>query len=260
MLTTPFHYISQLVNRLLGLPFMLRLARKYPKLFRFVQERFNPKHFFGLPFTIVLLLTWANIALLSEVCENIVNSKGMKAIDSFVSNAFFQLRTPILTKAFFYFTQLGTVTGMFIVTVTAALLLILKKKWYYLLALFISVLGNGTSVYLIKNFFHRERPENIAYYTLSTFSFPSGHAAGSVALEGLLCCFLIIETNNQKAQFLWILAGLCYIILIGFSRIYLGLHFLSDVVGGYSVGFLWLLFAIVCMEYAAYKKPGEQAL
>ena len=258
MLEVPFHYVSKLVNRLFQWPFLQQLSRKYPRLFRFLQQRFNPGHFFGLPFTLVLLLIWVNLAMLSEIAENLVNSEGMKAIDGWAANALYNLRTPFLTWAMVHFTELGSVPFLTLITCLAGFYLLLRRKGYYLLALLISVLGNGTSVYLIKNYFHRERPENIASFSLTTYSFPSGHAAGAIALEGFLFYLLILKAKTRKAKLIWFSLGITYIVLIGLSRLYLGVHFLSDVVGGYSLGFLWLLFAIVCLEYLSIKTEKKE--
>lgn len=256
MLEVPFRYISLLVNWLFGLPFMQYLARRYPKTLHFLKDRFDPADFFGLPFTFILTLATANLALLSELSESIVNSHEMKFIDGLISKVFFNLRVPFLTKTLYYFTHLGNVNGLFLVVGLAGLILLLKRKWYYLLALAISVAGNGISVYLVKNHFDRERPFGIGYYYLASFSFPSGHSASAVALQGILCYFLMLEAKTVKAQLTWLAAGLAYIGIMGFSRIYLGMHFLSDVAAGYSIGFLWLLFGVVCMEYAAYQRKN----
>lgn len=260
MLKVPFHYVSKLVERLFKWPLMQKMSRKYPRLFHFLQQRFDPGHFFGLPFTLVLLLFWVNMAMLSEIAENLINSEGMKAIDGWAANAFYSLslRTPMLTWAAVHFTELGSVPFLTLITFLAGFYLLLRRKWYYLLTLLISVLGNGTSVYLIKNYFHRERPGNIASFSLTTYSFPSGHAAGAFALEGFLFYLLILNAKNRENQLIWLSLGFTYIVLIGLSRLYLGVHFLSDVIGGYSLGFLWLLFAIVCLEYLSIKTGKKE--
>ncbi|HSI90083.1 MAG TPA: phosphatase PAP2 family protein [Adhaeribacter sp.] len=208
------------------------------------------KHFFGLPFTLILILAWINLAMLSELSEAIVNSPGMKTIDGKISLAFYKFREPWLSKAFYWFTALGDYYGLLTVSVLASLFMLYKRKPHYLLGFLVSLLGSGLAVRITKAYFVRERPLDIGYYTETSFSFPSGHATGGMALEGFLCYLLIIEAKTPKKQLFWLIAGLTFNFLMGISRIYLGVHFASDVLAGWLLGFLWLLFGIVIMEFA----------
>jgi len=94
---------------------------------------------------------------------------------------------------------------------------------------------------------HRPRPLN-AFYIEDSFSFPSGHAAVAVAFYGF-CAYILFRLCEQwkwKANAMMI--GVSMIAFIGFSRLYLGVHYLSDVWGGYLIGALWLLFGITLGE------------
>lgn len=255
MFKIPFLYLASKVESIFRSPQLRQFAGKYPGIFTFVRNRFKPGIFFGLPFTVLLLLTSINLAMLSELTEHVVNSQNMKTLDMEVSGWFFNLRSPVLSKGFYYFTQLGSFYGVTTATVLVGLLLLLKKRGFQLLALLISVLGSSLSMYYSKVYFHRERPLNIAYYTTeNSFSFPSGHATSAMALVGLLCYFCLLDINNKTARILLFLLGVTYILLIGISRIYLGVHFLTDVTAGYLLGFLWVLVAIGLMEYSAISK------
>ena len=79
---------------------------------------------------------------------------------------------------------------------------------------------------------------------MSSFSFPSGHATAAVAFYGVVFYLLIRNAKRLKSKFALLTTGFVFILIIGFSRMYLGEHYLSDVVGGYLLGFLWLLFSI----------------
>ena len=238
---------------------MQRMARRYPRVFTFIRNRFKPGVFFGLPFTILAILLSINLFMLSEIVEHVVNSPKAKYLDMNVSGWFFSMRTPFMSKAFYYFTQLGTFYGVTIGTTLAGLFLLWKKEWYLLLALLISVLGSSLSMHYSKIYFHRERPLNMAYFTPeNSFSFPSGHATSAMALAGILCYFVLIEIENKKLRLGLFLLGVCYIILIGLSRIYLGVHFLTDVAAGYLLGLLWVIVAIGLMEYVAISRTKHR--
>lgn len=251
----PLLYLQRKVKSFFRKPFMQRLRRNAPWLFSFMRERFKPNIFFGLPFTILLVLTSINLAMLSELAEHVVNSTEMKSMDMQVSGWFYNFRTPVLSLVLYYFTQLGSVYGVTAITLLISIILLWKRMIYQVFALLISLLGSSISMYFTKLHFHRERPLNIAYYTSETsFSFPSGHATGVMALVGLLCYFALGEIKGKRTSITLLLLGIGYISLMGISRIYLGVHFLTDVAAGYLLGFLWVLLAIGLMEYVALKK------
>lgn len=95
----------------------------------------------------------------------------------------------------------------------------------------------------------RERPLQVAYYPETGYSFPSGHSATAMVLYGLLAYWLIRGQHRTKN---WVMIGVVAVGLIGivgFSRIYLGVHFLSDVLGGYLLGICWLIVGVVLTEW-----------
>jgi undecaprenyl-diphosphatase len=113
---------------------------------------------------------------------------------------------------------------------------------------FLSVTGTYLLVYFFKIFFERARPI-ISLAEENSFSFPSGHATRSLAFWGVLIYFLLNDSNfkdikniTTKKIIIFLLASL--IILVGFSRIYLGAHWPIDVLGGYILAGSWLYFLI----------------
>lgn len=258
MFIRPLTFISTTVNKIFDLKAMQWLEAKQPKAVGFIRNRLAMHNFLGLPLTLLLGILIINFSMLSEIAENIENSAGMKQVDSSVSLFLFQLRTDTLANAFYYFTQLGSTTGVAVIFILTLITLLLKKKWDYIVALLVSVLGSGISIYFTKLYFHRERPMEMAYYTAKTFSFPSGHAAGAIALFGIICVLLSLEREHIKWARFWIGLGIAYIILIGFSRIYLGVHFVSDVAGGFLLGSLWLILAVCVLEYLLLRRREKK--
>lgn len=144
---------------------------------------------------------------------------------------------------FVIITQLGNWMTVLGVVLSTSLALWLKKEWHYILPLWLTVAGAGLSSLLAKLLFQRPRPE-LAVYIEPTLSFPSGHATVAVALWGFLIYLLIHHSTQQYQKTLaWIL-GILLIVAIGFSRLYLGVHFLTDVLGGYLLGLLWLIIGL----------------
>ena len=120
-----------------------------------------------------------------------------------------------------------------------------KLAFFFFGSLVLNVLMNQ----LIKALVRRERPINSLIY-VGGFSFPSGHSMVSMAFYGMLIYIFYKLMKNNK--FKWLVMSLCglLIILIGFSRIYLGVHYLSDVLVGFSVSLLYLdVFAYFTNKY-----------
>ena len=93
----------------------------------------------------------------------------------------------------------------------------------------------------LKNAFHRSRPAwDDPILMIGSFSFPSGHAIAATLLYGFLAAFVVRKVQAWRWQVLAVLAAGLLILLIGFSRLYLGVHYLSDVLAGMAAGSAWL--------------------
>jgi membrane-associated phospholipid phosphatase len=122
-------------------------------------------------------------------------------------------------------------------------LFIKKHKWYSIKVPAIALSSLGL-MFLLKHIFSRERPGSPLLETAKGFSFPSGHALMSVTFYGLLIYLVFKNVKNEGARWTLMILLLLLILVIGFSRIYLRVHYASDVLAGYCIGFLWLVFAI----------------
>ncbi|WP_121355982.1 phosphatase PAP2 family protein [Flavisolibacter nicotianae] len=112
--------------------------------------------------------------------------------------------------------------------------------------------------YLMKLSFHRIRPAHPLIDPLNNFSFPSGHATSAFILYGLLS-YLIWKTDIPKPfKYLICAILILFSLLIGFSRVYLRVHYPSDVVAGFCIGFAWLLLTIYLFERLKKKSDAEQ--
>ncbi len=153
-----------------------------------------------------------------------------------------KLRNPTLTMVMKYATKLSNIT--FIMSLSILLLIlfyyILKKKHIaYLIIgnLLFTVLLNQIIKFMIK----RDRPTGFRLIEMSGYSFPSGHAMVSMAFYGILIYIYKHLIKNKILRNCLIILNTSIIILIGMSRVYLGVHYLSDVITGYSVTLIYLL-------------------
>ena len=122
------------------------------------------------------------------------------------------------------------------------LILFLKNKKKFIWPFLLVVGGAEAITFLGKIWFHRPRPILSVFFE-KDFSFPSGHATIAVAFYGYLA-YILVKSAKAKWRWLIVAPAVLLIGLIGFSRLYLGVHYLSDVLAGYLVGLLALIIGI----------------
>lgn len=157
---------------------------------------------------------------------------------------------------------LGGFTVIWFLTAAASGFLILARRWRALLILIAAIGGASVLNTLLKLSFHRARPDIATHLTESwSASFPSGHAMISAAAY-LTIAAILAETQTSKAVRIYLLSlAVLATILIGLSRIYLGVHWPSDVAAGWSAGAAWALcFWIITQKAAPETKEAAAAL
>lgn len=127
--------------------------------------------------------------------------------------------------------------------VLIACFIILKNKYWAIRVAVVSLSSLGL-MSLLKNLVQRHRPENPMVEGITNFGFPSGHAFMSVAFYGLLALWTAATIKNKWQRRVIISFLLLLILLIGYSRIYLRVHYATDVIAGFCIGICWLFFCL----------------
>lgn len=176
-------------------------------------------------------------------------SPRLHAIDAMAHQWARDTRTPGATAFFTFLTLLGTPVGMAIVVLIAVIPLVARGRWRWAAYLVITSVVGGLLNLLLKSFFERARPELAeALRSAHGYSFPSGHAMGSTIVLGSLAylAFRILSRWRHRAA---ALALSCTLVLaIAVSRVYLGVHWISDIAAGIAAGLIWLATATVAYE------------
>lgn len=136
-----------------------------------------------------------------------------------------------------------TTTGGFLGTLLLvnAIMIINKKKGLYLLIdIGIVMLLN----FIFKNIFMRARPVGINIILEKGYSFPSGHSMIAVAAYGLIIYYLYHSHYKTRTKFNFIILSIMMMLLIPISRVYLGVHYFSDIIAGACLSIIWLMFYI----------------
>ncbi len=169
------------------------------------------------------------------------------AFDTAILEYFLSIQNYYLTLFFVAVTFLGKPLFLMIVNLVFSLFLWIKNQRSRAIVYF--VIGNGAAQfnYFIKSFLGRERPELWErIIEVKYLSYPSAHAMNSIVIYGLICYYLM----NQFKPWRWLILTLTSIlvILIGLSRLYLGVHWPTDIIAGYTMGSVWLAIAILILE------------
>ena len=163
-------------------------------------------------------------------------------LDLEVNAALAPYRRPWPLAAFLWITIFGTEAAVFGMALAASALLWGEGRAKQLLPLWSTVLGAEATTWTLKFLLARPRPEFLpGVATALSPSFPSAHSTGTVALVGSLACLVARGHRGRHRQGAIMAVAVAIVLLIGFSRIFLGVHYLTDVLAGGLVGGLWLL-------------------
>lgn len=180
---------------------------------------------------------WLLPLLLFCVVAYLVKTQQTKAFDSWVYAVLVDMMQPWLTSAFQGITLLGS--GFAVIGIAIIVLFVQRK---YGMALSFTLVTAFVMNNIIKLLFARPRPEILRLSEASGFSFPSSHAMISCCFYGM-CMYFILQSHWKWKKVLVVVLG-CIILLIGVSRIYLGVHFASDVIAGFLLSSSYLLWLV----------------
>lgn len=197
------------------------------------------------------------LSLFEEVWEKSVY---INNVDTAILAWFRERRTPQLTLFFIIVTQFASFIVALAFMSFAAFIFYINKYYRFLIALIISMSGASLFIVILKELVARPRPE-LGNLILNEwgFSFPSGHAFTAVALYGLLGFFLFSKVKNIIMKAIILFATILFILLISFSRIYLGVHWPSDVLASLIAGSGFLLVLMVLLRLDYEKSPKQFA-
>ena len=146
-----------------------------------------------------------------------------------------------LTGSLRVFGVLGSLEALALVSLLVAVALLVQRCWSALAAWLVAVLGGEALNLLLKDLFARPRPRfERPLVVEASYSFPSGQAMESLVVYGMLAYFAALTLRDRGKCAVSVGGAAVLVVLIGFSRVYLGAHYLSDVVGGFVAGGAWL--------------------
>jgi undecaprenyl-diphosphatase len=230
------------------------------RLHRFAAARFSPEGEYGLHLTagvaLLLLAAW----VFGHIAEEVVTGERITVLDAELAQWFHGHTRPPLTRLMLAVAYLHSVPGTLALAGVGGWCLWRRDAKAWLLALAATVPGGLVLNVLLKMTFHRARPHfDDPLLTLSTYSFPSGHAVSATLLYGFLACYLVRHLRAWPARLAVIAAACVLVALVAVSRMYLGVHYLSDVLAGVAEGCAWLAVCVTSMSTLRRRRAARMA-
>ena len=242
---------QRLWHHILLSPRMRALSARYPRTWTFVAARFARGEYLGLHLTVGLAVSLAGLWLFSEITEDVIRHDPLTQFDVTLLTWLRAHATPTGYAIFNTISVLGSSMAMAVLALGVGILLAAQRRWIVLGGWAAAFAGGAILDVVLKLVIRRPRPPDAAdFLSGASWSFPSGHAMGSLIAYGMLAYILlvVVRIRGRGAQIAVVLGAALLIVAIGSSRLYLGVHYFSDVVGGYAAGVLWLSACISGLE------------
>ena len=217
---------------------------------RFLAARFQPY----VPIAAVLIIggavaAWAGDQFL-DIAEALhANNARMQDFDALTHAWAISKRTATDTSFFVLMSNIGSPVGMMGLAGLAAIVLAIQKKWRWLVYLAVTAVGGGLLNMELKRFFARARPDVAEMLRQAHgYSFPSGHAMGSTVVLGALSYLAFRTATNWRWKAACLALAWTLILSIALSRVYLGVHWVTDVAAGIVAGTVWVSATTISYE------------
>jgi undecaprenyl-diphosphatase len=215
---------------------------------KFLKDKFhqyNDKLPYIISILLALIIVVAGIKFFLELTESL-QSKFLSQYDRKITDFVISFRSPELNKILQFITNIGDIYGYLVVGTISSIVFYLKfKNWRFVIQMIFVLAISALSNLALKQVINRPRPEIEHLVSVATLSYPSGHAMSAISFYGFLIYLCYGFKMNKLIKLGVILFLTILIFSIGISRIYLGVHFPSDIAGGFIAGLIWVAFCII---------------
>lgn len=236
---------------------MSRIA--YGKLMRFLAARLSPGSELGLHLTAGVLTLVAAVAVFSEIADAVGEGDDIARYDERISQWFYEHAFEPLTTFLLGVTHLHGIPAMSVLSALLGLWFWRRHAPYWLLATAICVPGGMLLNVLLKHVYQRARPVfDEPFLTLATYSFPSGHTAAATLFYGLLASYVVTTNPSWRMRMAAVAGAVCMVLLVALSRVYLGAHFVSDVLAAMAESLAWLAICITSVSILRRRRAARK--
>jgi len=245
-------------SRLAMRPTMRALEARVPWVWRAMRS-LSQTEYLLLHLAIGLAVALSGLVF-GGLAESVSEGDTMVAVDLALSRALHQAASPRGIAVLSAFTDLGGGLGIPLLGIGIGAVLAVKRMRLLLVGWVVALAGAGILNSALKAAFARARPVFEQPYAIARgFSFPSGHAMVTLVAAGMLAYLGVLHVRSPVKRLGVVLLALCWTTAMGFSRMYLGVHFLSDVMAGFAAGVVWLGACVTGIEIARRRPAAEVA-
>ncbi len=220
----------------------------FPRFKNFAAARVAPDGQFGLHLTIGVALMLLAAWIFGGIAEDVVTGDRITVLDQQLAHWFHLHASTGPTRLALLLAYWHSVIGTLVMALLIGAWWRRRNERDWLVALAATVPGGLVLNVLLKYAFHRARPHfDDPLLTLPTYSFPSGHAVAATLVYGLLACYAVRHARAARTRVAAVALACLMVALVGVSRMYLGVHYLSDVLGGAAEGCAWLAVCITAV-------------
>jgi undecaprenyl-diphosphatase len=232
-----------------------KFEQRHPRLVAFVARRLSPSSYLGLHLTIGLSLSAVFIWIFGGITEDVLAGDPFVVVDQWIVARVLYFRSPLANSVMEAVTQLGGTAFIVPCSLGIVAYLFFRRHFDKAAGFAAAILGGSLLNFILKTIIHRPRPiSETSLMAVSGWSFPSGHAMSSVIFYGMITYLMARSVESWRlTAFFVALAGLI-VFVIGFSRIYLQVHYLSDVLAGFAGGLFWLSVCVTGLEMYSIKR------
>ncbi len=213
----------------------------------------------GSFYAVAITIATASLALFTWLADEVLEQE-LAPMNRKILLLVHSVASPFWESLAFALSWLGSAYGLGLITLIFGSWLFLQRRFVDGSTLLITVLGSTVLTLVLKEIFQQIRPQVFPPLAIErNFSFPSGHSLGSLCLFGFLGAWIVMQ--DARAFWRWAVAGIGGIlaILIGLSRLYLGVHWPTDVLAGFLVASFWVSSCIIGQRWLlAYRERRQR--
>lgn len=224
------------------------LERRLAAFWHFLVARFRHGERYGLDLTLAFVAITITLWIFLELVEGAITQQDLQALDVAIQSGASRIPTPELTRWVTFITNLGGSRGTVIGVLLVSIPLLIRRRWWSVFGLVFATGGGGVVALGLKAFFARARPTE-SLIDVGGYAFPSGHAFTAMVFFGYLIYLGHRHFRSAIIQVLITLFSFSMIVLIGLSRVYLNVHWLTDVMGGFVAGIAWVVLSILIVRH-----------
>ena len=235
------------------------MAPRFAALIDFLKARLSRQGYLGLHLTIGALLLIGATWMFGLIAEGVVTGEPLTLVDVRFSAWLQAHRQHKLILVMLVITHLHSTLGVSALMIAFALYLFRRNERYWFVTVLLTVFGGMLLNLALKNVFQRARPHfDDPILTFSSYGFPSGHTMAATCFYGVVAAFAIWRVRLGLRRVLVVALATLLVLLVGFSRIYLGAHYLSDVLGAMMEGFAWLALCLTAVDTTRRLRQGNK--